>query len=134
MSRSGYSDDIDNWELIKWRGAVASAIRGKRGQALLRDMLDVLDSMESKRLIDDDLIREGEVCALGALGLKRGIDMTDMDPYDRKAVAASFDIAPALAAEIMAENDDYGPESPEARYGHVHDWVASNIKSTDNLT
>lgn len=30
MSRSGYNDDIDNWQMIKWRGQVASAVRGKR--------------------------------------------------------------------------------------------------------
>lgn len=60
--------------------------------------------------------------------------MTNMDPYDRETVAATFDIAPALAAEIMFENDDYGPESPEHRYGRVREWVASNINNTDNLT
>jgi hypothetical protein len=37
MSRSGYSDDLENWSLIRWRGAVASAIRGRRGQAFLRE-------------------------------------------------------------------------------------------------
>lgn len=25
MSRSGYSDDVENWQLIRWRGQVASA-------------------------------------------------------------------------------------------------------------
>jgi len=36
MSRSGYVDngDIEQWDLIRWRGAVASAIRGKRGEEL----------------------------------------------------------------------------------------------------
>ena len=31
MSRSGYEDGLEMWDLIRWRGAVASAIRGKRG-------------------------------------------------------------------------------------------------------
>lgn len=35
MSRSGYTDDCDGWQLIMYRGAVASAIRGARGQRLL---------------------------------------------------------------------------------------------------
>lgn len=35
MSRSGYSDDCYGWELICWRGAVNSAIKGKRGQSFL---------------------------------------------------------------------------------------------------
>jgi hypothetical protein len=45
MSRSGYSDDHSEWDLIRWRGAVASAIRGKRGQAFLRELLVALDAM-----------------------------------------------------------------------------------------
>jgi hypothetical protein len=62
MSRSGYSydDDDDNWSLIKYRGAVASAIRGKRGQALLRAVLAALDAMPEKRLIADDLVFQGD--------------------------------------------------------------------------
>ncbi|ENQ7660184.1 hypothetical protein ACEQOL_006537 [Pseudomonas aeruginosa] len=38
MSRSGYCDDLDNWSLICWRGAVSSAIKGKRGQAFLIEL------------------------------------------------------------------------------------------------
>lgn len=31
MNRSGYVDAYDDsWHVIKWRGAVASAVRGKR--------------------------------------------------------------------------------------------------------
>lgn len=41
MSRSGYTDDCDDqWALIRWRGAVNSAIKGKRGQQALRGRLD----------------------------------------------------------------------------------------------
>ncbi|KGC50992.1 hypothetical protein DO66_5867 [Burkholderia pseudomallei] len=36
MSRSGYSDDCGGWSLIRWRGAVNSAIKGARGQKFLR--------------------------------------------------------------------------------------------------
>jgi hypothetical protein len=46
MSRSQYIDDCDdNWQLIRWRGMVASAIRGKRGQQFLKDLLAALDAM-----------------------------------------------------------------------------------------
>lgn len=58
MSRSGYSEDYDgdHWDLIRWRGAVASSIRGKRGQAFLREALAALDAMPEKKLITGDLI------------------------------------------------------------------------------
>ena len=45
MSRSGYSDDLEPWDLIRWRGAVNSAIKGKRGRALLQKMADALDAL-----------------------------------------------------------------------------------------
>lgn len=55
MSRSGYSDDLDSWSMIRWRGAVTSATRGARGQAFFREMLAALDAMPEKKLIADDL-------------------------------------------------------------------------------
>ncbi len=63
MSRSGYSDDLDSWALIRWRGQVASAIRGRRGQAVLRDLLAALDAMPEKALVASELeTPQGEVC------------------------------------------------------------------------
>ncbi len=132
MSRSGYSDDFcgNEWDLIRWRGAVASAIRGRKGQAFLKEMLGVLDSMESKRLIDNELAIGGEVCAIGAVGRARGLDMSGIDPEDRSTVAGTFGIAEALAAEIVWENDEDGfsKETPEARYQRMRQWVQSHIK------
>jgi hypothetical protein len=111
MSRSGYTDDYDDqWGLIRWRGAVNSAIKGQRGQALLRDLLAALDAMPDKRLYQGNFATaEGEYCALGTLGVARGIRMDDLgdeDDCDTAQVAERFGIAKAMAAEIMYENDD----------------------------
>ena len=107
MSRSGYSDDCDNWALIRWRGAVESAIRGKRGQATLRDLVDALDALPEQRLAADSLVTaDGDYCALGAIGRARGMDMAPIDPEDRQAVARAFGVSGALAAEIMFLNDE----------------------------
>ena len=108
MSRSGYTDDCDDqWALIRWRGAVKSAIRGARGQAMLRELIAALDALPEKRLAADSLVNaDGEFCTLGALGRARGLDMSAIDPGDREAVAKAFGIAEALAAEIMFENDE----------------------------
>ena len=128
MSRSGYSDDLETWSLIRWRGAVASAIRGARGQAFLREMLAALDAMPDRRLIADRLAAEGEVCAIGAVGRARGVDMTDLDPHERDEVAAAFGIAEALAAEIVYENDERGwRETPEARWQRMRSWVVKHL-------
>jgi hypothetical protein len=134
MSRSGYIDDCEN--VVMWRGAVKSAIHGKRGQAFLRELLESLDALPSKTLAADSFTKEG-VCALGSVALKRGIDMSGLEPdeYDEvdcDAVANVFGIAPAMAAEIMFENDDdfaYSRrnQTPESRFERVRKWVASQI-------
>lgn len=129
MSRSGYSEDLDNWDLIKWRGQVASAIRGKRGQALLRDMLAALDAMPEKSLVPQELeTPNGEVCALGALGRVRGIDMESLDPEDYDSVANAFGVAHQLVQEIVYHNDEWlGRETPEQRWKAMRAWVAGQI-------
>jgi len=61
MSRSGYVDDMsDEWAAIRYRGAVSSAVRGKRGQAFLREMLAALDAMPEKRLAAGALVFDGQ--------------------------------------------------------------------------
>lgn len=130
MSRSGYSDGLEDWDLIKWRGQVARSIRGKRGQAFLRDLLTALDELPEKVLIADKLQDSaGDVCAIGALGKERGINMQLLDPEDYEAVAATFGIAHQLAQEVVYLNDEgsYG-ETPQHRYERMRKWVAAQIK------
>jgi len=130
MSRSGYSDDCDGWALIRWRGAVASAMRGQRGQAFLKEMLAALDALPEKRLVRGELEADGAVCAIGSVGKARGVDMSKIDPYDRETVAVTFGVAEALAAEVMDVNDEQGGyrETPEARYARVRRWVEEQLK------
>ena len=135
MSRSGYSDEGDQWSMICWRGAVNSAIRGRRGQAFLRDLLASLDSLPAKRLIAHELkSAEGEVCAIGSVGVRRGIEMSTIDPESREQVAETFGIAGALAAELAYVNDEvwYGAETPEKRFKRVRAWVVRQLtEATD---
>jgi hypothetical protein len=141
VSRSGYTDDCENLGL--WRGAVNRAIRGYRGQDLLRRLRDALDAMPVKRLIVDAIKNDdGEVCALGAL------DPTPLD-YDAESLADHFGIARALAAEIVYQNDENGErfeahdfedadgikrrnwrtiyETPEERWTRMRAWVERHI-------
>ncbi|MFL1493785.1 hypothetical protein [Pseudomonas antarctica] len=130
MSRSGYSDDYGGWGLICWRGAVNSALKGERGQAFLIELRDALEAMPTKRLIADSLQAWGEFCTIGVLGAKRGVDMTGLDPDDREAVGEAFDIAPAMASEIVFMNDEanWQAETPEQRWVRMRDWITSQIK------
>jgi hypothetical protein len=132
MSRSGYADDMDDsWNYIKWRGRVASSIRGKRGQKLLTEMLAALDAMPQKRLIADELVQDGEYCALGVLGAAKGLALDSIDPHDTETVAAQFDVAEPLVREIVFINDEAGwwDDPPEERWRRVRNWVARQISS-----
>lgn len=134
MSRSGYCEDIDSDEQQRraniYRGAVASAFRGRRGQAFLKEMLAALDAMPEKKLIAGELEQDGAVCAIGAVGKARGLDMSDLDPYEIVTVALKFGVADALAREIAYENDDpYRVEDPWQRYDRMRKWIKDQILS-----
>ena len=136
MSRHNYNDDSgSDWAMICWRGAVERAILGQRGQQLLKELLHALDAMPVKCLIAEDLERDGLVCALGAVGQARGIEMSHLDPEEPEDIAAAFNIAPALAREIMYINDDrwYGlvQETDAARFLRVRRWVCNQIPKED---
>lgn len=134
MSRSGYGD-LDNWALIRYRGAVASAIRGKRGQEFLREMLAALDAIPDKKLIGGSFESGGNVCALGAVCAARGVEPPDVyygeDSLSAEA-ADTLGIAHALAAEVMEENDNgiwnHWQETPEHRWTRMRVWVAKQIR------
>lgn len=139
MSRSGYTDDdCDQWAFIRWRGQVVQAIRGKRGQAFLRELVEALDAMPKKRLIARALIIDAppsippdvpQVCAIGALGLRRGVNLAALDPEDYDAVADTFGIAHQLVREIEWMNDEmYRRATPEARWLSMRQWAAGLIK------
>jgi len=129
MSRANYSEDCYGWELICWRGAVKSAIRGKRGQDILSDMAKALDAMPIKRLISEELIsKEGEVCALGAVAKYKSLPVDNIDPQNAAQVSRIFNIAEALAREIAYINDDGYSITPEDRWKVVRKWVKENLK------
>ena len=108
---------------------------------MLTDLLSALDAMPEKSLIVHELETEdGEVCALGALGKARGIDMRKLDPDEPEEVAAAFGIAPQLAQEIVYINDErldrvwdeaakrYVNITPDQRWVRMRAWVARQIR------
>ncbi len=132
MSRHGYSDDIgDILQLGRWRGQVASAIRGKRGQEFLRDLVKVLEAMPEKKLIAHELIENGQVCTLGAIGVARGIDMTDIEPSDHETLSDKFGIATQLVQEIEYENDESCSSDPAERWRQMHEWAKRHLLDSE---
>ena len=135
MSRSGYCDDYDydNWEMIRWRGAVAQALRGARGRAFLREMIAALDALPEPVLARHSFVAHG-TCALGAVAVQRGLDVSDLEVIDEddgslntRRVGERFGIASAMAAEIMHINDKYG-STPEARWQIMRAWIVRQLE------
>jgi hypothetical protein len=121
MNRSGYCDDFgddDPLALGRYRAQVNSAIRGKRGQALLRELLAALDAMPDKRLVAGELEADGQFCALGVVGHARGLNLAAIDSYDVESLGPQFNIAEQLAREIMWVNDEHVSE---------HEWAEIEI-------
>lgn len=155
MSRSGYSDDEgEPGQFAMWRGQVASAFRGRRGQRLLHDLVAALDAMPDKRLISQHIATpDGAVCALGALGKHRGVDLSRFeqriesdgycnDPeYLSSGMAKEFDVAHQMISEIQYYNDEVFDfhyvdnkrveYTPEERWQKMRDWVAKNLKPVE---
>lgn len=129
MGRSGYTDDCENVTL--YRRSVDSAINGKRGQRFMVDLVEGLDAMETKRLITGKLVDDDCACALGVVALDRHLsyDFLDLlDNYEPEMVGRLLDVAPALAAEVMFENDEHpNPETPEERWVRMRAWAATRI-------
>ena len=137
MSRSGYSDDLSETELNLYRGAVESAIRGKRGQAFLRELLADMDAMPVKELIVGRLENAGAYCALGVVGHARGLPLHELDSdeeddgYNVAPLARAFGVARALVAEIEFVNDERGWRHTETRaelWSRMRAWVVEQIK------
>lgn len=128
MSRSGYHDDLDDeWALIRWRGAVASAIKGKRGQAFLREMIAALDALPEKCLVSQELATPaGEVCAMGAVCRARGVDVSEVDPDDYSTVAGVMGLSEAMVREIANENDERCL-TPEQRWESMRKWAVAQL-------
>ncbi len=163
MSRHGYLEDWDGDERSalqqgRWQAQLNSAIRGRRGQAFFRALVEALDAMPEKSLAPNSLeTKDGDVCALGCLARHRGIDVKTLqlgDPYtedpdegaewedpDWEALAAVFDIAPQLAREVMYENDECStyvatgtgthPTPGQQRWQRMRSWAAKKIVLTE---
>jgi len=133
MSRSGYSEDLDEGALNLYRANVERAIKGKRGQAFLEEMAKSLDEMPEKKLIKNDLITEsGMVCAIGAVFKARGLDLEGVDPDDPESVAQAVGISRSLAAEIEYVNDEddfylESDETPEHRWIRMREWIQEHL-------
>ena len=129
MSRSGYIDD--DWDLLalgRYRAQVASAMRGRRGQQLLLDLVRALDALPIKELIPNELSSGDHYCALGAVGHYRRLLLTGVEE-DHLEIGERLDVAHQLVAEVMYVNDEAAidPETPAERFARVRRWALRHL-------
>lgn len=77
MARIGYSEEEDYpGQFNLWQANCERSLRGKNGQAALRELEAALLALPDKRLIAQKMIdADGEVCAIGALAKYKGRDL-----------------------------------------------------------
>lgn len=135
MNRPDYTEYYEQWDLVcNSLLAFKSAIRSECGQAFLKEMLEALDTLTELKLIANELEVDGNVCAIGAVGKTRGMDMTKIDLGNNETIADRFGIPDALVREIAYMNDEYcdwETETPEERFVRMRAWIVSNIRPTE---
>lgn len=148
MSRHGYSDGDDEpypgaWALYARR--VANAIRGKRGQQFLREMVEALDAMPVKELAARTAVSGdgAKCCALGAVAVRRNLDVSpilyteaddeeDDGTWTTEWLRDALGLTDALAREVVYQNDEggrsyHGGESDAERWQRMRSWAAARL-------
>ena len=152
MDRAGYTEDFDDEDgalrLGRWRGCVASATRGKRGQKFLKLALKALDQMQDKRLAANTFgVGEGGcMCLMSSIATETGraAVLSDVaraghvdewgycdDPvYAHGLLADAFDSASPLSQELVHLNDE-GPrhETPHQRWQRMRRTISQMVKN-----
>lgn len=157
MSRfSGCEYDGEGPSPALWEQAVKNALRGRRGQGVLRELRAALLALSRPRLIEGAVVREGEVCAMGALaahrlaagpltltsyfggtfGSLREIEAKFSAWLDNDSGTTDFGqamgLTMALSWAIAWENDEgtwQSNETPEERFRRVLAWVERHIQA-----
>lgn len=144
-----YDEDFPNQAAL-YHANTERALKGKRGQAFLKELEAALLMLPEKVLIEGSICREGAVCANGALALKRKVDAGMQIPEALKWLEENkpdddfnggdagqtgdfmekhFGILSRLAVHTAFVNDEHRQtdHSDHGRYEKVLSWVRSQI-------
>lgn len=151
MSRSSYSDDFGDeypGQLELYRANVKRSMRGRAGQARLRELRDALLALPVKELHDGIFVagtrEQPQVCALGAWALHQaggdpfaagamlGRAGADADDLDTAKALSSYSWPELVVRDTIWQNDRdsyFRPETPAERYTRVLAWVEAHISN-----
>lgn len=127
MSRITYNEEEDypgQFEL--WQANVERSLGGRAGQQALRELLAALDALPEKRLIEGHLVKNGEVCTIGALIVeKKSIGR------QREEVLAEFDAMLAGLASCLCSHDRSTHATGTGACSACARWVADQVDLPD---
>ena len=141
--RISYSDEEDYpGQHDLWQGNCMRSIKGKKGQAALRELEQALLALPDKRLIANELeTPDGDVCAIGALAKHRCFTPKADPEYEMEMVGVELGMPELVAWKVVALNDvDIDtyydrkegrcvPYTPEERYervlAQVQKWLSA---------
>lgn len=146
MSRfdDGDEENFPNQQAL-YAQATKNALKGKRGQAALKELEEALLAMPEKRLIEGGLCdNAGGVCAVGAMAVHRQVKAGLMTREDAMTMIATkygddfhatlevgrevLGLLGCVAVEFAYVNDEEACAStPEDRYDIVLNWVREQI-------
>lgn len=157
--RIGYTEEEDYpGQFGLWQGNCQRSLKGKAGQAILRELEAALLALPSKRLIASSLVdAHGEVCAIGALAEFKGEitdDMIGQGEYDMEEVGIQLGMPRLVAWKIVEMNDlqfagtdlvfgegpyrwpneqpyAYVEVTPEQRYERMLKWVREQVQDRE---
>jgi D-alanine-D-alanine ligase-like ATP-grasp enzyme len=125
-----------------WEANRDRSLRGRKGQAALRELETALLELPEKRLIANHLKDdEGGVCALAALAKYKGAELPEEveAEYDDEygvaiqdqmvAFGKSLGVPRMVAIDIVYQNDDtwWKELTPEERYRKMLNWTQRHI-------
>lgn len=152
--RFSEDEDFNNAAIL-WEANQERSLKGRKGQEALRRLEAALLALPEPKLIADAIEdADGLVCGLGALARYENYEgslqlpqppadnandeewhewYSDNDEYGSKtvedamlALATALNIPKLVAIAIIYENDDnYGAQTPEARYTKLLAWTRS---------
>lgn len=156
--RVSEEEDFNNQAFL-WEANLERSLKGRKGQAALRELEAALLTLPEKRLIANNTIStDGSVCAIAALAKHRGYqgdmslpkqpnwdddDSPYWDEYDYEVavedamvkIAADLGVPPMVAKAIIYENDnDAYTKTAEARYQRMLRWTQRKIVAEQHAT
>lgn len=139
-------DDLDPSREGLVAGALRSAVRGKRGQRFILDLVQALDALPSPELAAGALEDEttGCCCAFGAVRRFRGSEAVPLwfDPMEEDLtpdhLAEPFNVSETLAWAVVQANEDGMTGNEEStrrrRWKVVKDWAVRQLIPTTQET